>query len=382
MAQQLQVQRPLRVARVAAGLLLACGLSLVGCGSSRVAPTPSAAADATPTAAAAAAAAPDKDQLPGARGSVAGRTERLLVYLPAAGDTLAGIATRFLERADRAWQIADANGSAWEVNAGMPLIVPLGNAPSPIRVDADGLQTVPILCYHRFGNGASKMIVAPSQFEAQLAWLAQHNYRVLRLSDLAGFLAGREALPQRSVVITIDDGYESVYRHAYPLLKKYGFAATLFMYSDFIGVGEGLSWAQLQEMASSGLIDLQAHSKTHRNMMERGSGETDAIYRQNIEQELRTPRQVLERKLAAAGVRVRHFAYPFGDANDWVLEGMRRNDYELGVTVNPGGNPFYAHPLMLRRTMIFGDHDLDDFKARLQTRKPTPRAAVREPAPQ
>ena len=83
------------------------------------------------------------------------------------------------------------------------------------------------------------MMVSAPQFEAQLDWLARNNYQVLRLADVAGFLAGKKALPQRSVVITIDDGYETVYRHAFPLLKKYGFPATLFVYTDFIGSRDG-----------------------------------------------------------------------------------------------------------------------------------------------
>ena len=62
-------------------------------------------------------------------------------------------------------------------------------------------------------------------------------------------------------------------------------------------------------------------------------------------------------------------AYPYGDADDLVLESMLRNGFELGVTVNPGGNAFYADPLLLRRTMIFGDHDLEAFKARVQIRR-------------
>ncbi len=330
---------------------------------------------------------PDKDAVPGARGSVVGRSDKLLIYQPAEGDTLAAIATRLLGRADGAWQIADANfrsespgagastppptsslSSAWQPSAGVPLVVPLTGS-APVGVDADGYQAVPILCYHRFGIGPSKMIVSPSQFEAQLAWLARNQFRVLRLSELAGFLAAREALPQRSVVITIDDGYESVHRHAFPLLKKYGFAATLFMYTDFVGSRDGLSWVQLQELAKSGLVDIQAHSKTHRNLIDKGASESDTAYRQNIDTELRVPRQALEKRMAALGVKVRHFAYPFGDANELVLEGMQRHQYELGLTVNPGGNPFFAHPMMLRRTMIFGDHDLEDFKSRLQIRK-------------
>lgn len=283
-----------------------------------------------------------------------------------------GIAARFLGGAERAWRIADANGQLWRPQAGQPLVVPLviGN---PLGVDAEGVQTVPILCYHRFGGGQSKMIVAPAQFEAQLDWLARNHYQVLRLSDLNDFLAGKAALPQRSVVITIDDGYETVYRHAFPALKRHGFPATLFVYTDFIGARDGLSWSQLQEMAASGVIDIQAHSKSHRNLIERGAGESDAAYRQAIDTELRQPRAVLQRRLGAAGIRVRQFAYPFGDANELVLEAMQRQQYELGLTVNPGGNAFYAEPMMLRRTMIFGDHDLDDFKARLQTRRPIAR---------
>ena len=301
-------------------------------------------------------------------GDVAGRSDRLLVYLPRDGDTVAGVATRFLGSADRAWQIADANGQRWRLADGQPLVVPL-TAGSALGVTADGAQAVTILCYHRFGPGQSKMMVAAPQFEAQLDWLARNNYQVLRLADVASFLAGKKPLPQRSVVITIDDGYESVYRHALPLLKKYNFPATLFVYTDFIGSRDGLSWAQLQELAASGLVDIQAHSKSHRNLIEHAADESDASYRQNVEAELRQPRATLERRLAAVGVKVHHFAYPFGDANEVVLDAMQRLNYDLGVTVIPGGNAFFAHPLMLRRTMIYGDHTIDDFKAKLQVRR-------------
>lgn len=189
---------------------------------------------------------------------------------------------------------------------------------------------------------------------------------VIRLADLAGFLAGRQALPRRSVVITIDDGYESVHRIAFPLLKQYGFPATLFAYTDFVGAGsEALSWAQLQEMQASGLIDVQSHSKSHRNLIERAAGETDERYRANIESEMRVPRELIDRRVA--GARVRHLAYPYGDANELVMESAARHGFELAGTVIPGGNGFFAQPLMLKRTMIFGDLNLEGFKSKLQT---------------
>jgi peptidoglycan/xylan/chitin deacetylase (PgdA/CDA1 family) len=313
---------------------------------------------------------------PGARGRVLARSDRLLIYLPEPDDTPQAIAARFLGSASLAWRVAEANGLRPTADSlagfGGAVVVPLVTT-NLAGVAGESFQTVPILCYHRFGTGNSKMIMPPAQFEAQLDWLQRNGYTVVPLSALSGFLAGRDALPPLSVIITIDDGYESVYRYAFPALRKHGYAATLFVYTDFIGTRDGLSWAQLEEMAVSGVIDIQAHSKSHRNLVERSSDEGDAAYRQSIEAEVKVPRTVLEKRLSTAGVKVRHMAYPFGDANQGVLDALARNDYDLGLTVSPGGNPFYAHPLMLRRTMIFGDHTLDDFKARLQTQRPLAR---------
>ena len=82
---------------------------------------------------------------------------------------------------------------------------------------------------------------------------------------------------------------------------------------------------------------------------------------------MRVPHDVIEKRLQ---VPQRIYAYPYGDANELVLAALARQHYALGVTVNPGGNPFWAHPLLLRRTMIFGDFDLAAFKARLVTSRP------------
>jgi peptidoglycan/xylan/chitin deacetylase (PgdA/CDA1 family) len=309
-------------------------------------------------------------------GKVLGRSDRFIVYQPIVGETLRSIAARFLGSESRDWVIGDFNGIA-QAEADRPLVVPLKSI-NPMGVYADQYQTVPILCYHRFGNGsvtgtingngAAKMAMSGSNFAAQLEWLAHNDYHVIPLSQLVGFLEGRQALPKRSVVITIDDGYESVHRIALPLLRKYGFPATLFVYSDFVGASDALSWAQLQDLTASGLVDVQAHSKTHRNLIEHDAADTDDRYRQMLETEARTPRDILERKLQ---IQVRQYAYPYGDANQAVLDVLTRQRYQVGVTVNPGGNGFFAQPLMLRRTMIYGDQDLTSFKLKLQIARAT-----------
>lgn len=292
---------------------------------------------------------------------VLARNQRLLIYWPVAGDSLASLAQRFLGSASRGWEIGEANDIT-QPRAAAPLVVPLEPI-NPTGVRADRVQTVTILCYHRIGQGASRMSLPTASLALQFEWLSANGYQVIRLRDLLGFLQGRQAVPPRSVVLTFDDGYESHYRLVLPLLRQYQFPATVFLYSDFVGGGDALSWSQLQEMVASGLVDVQAHSKTHANLLERGTDESDAAYRQRIETEVRAPRELIERRLQQP---VENFAYPYGDANDTVLELLARHRYQLAVTVHPGGNPFYAQPFMLRRTMIFGNHDLEDFKALLQ----------------
>lgn len=295
--------------------------------------------------------------------AVLARNERFAVYLPRAEDTLASIARSYLGEAERAWEIAEFNQIA-ELTAGEALVIPLRPV-NPLGVVARGYQTVPILCYHRVGPRTNLMVMPRETFAAQMEYLARNNYTVIRLSDVVDFLAGKRALPPRAVVITFDDGHVSTYQHAYPVLRQYGFPATFFLYTDFLGAGEGLNWTQIREMAQSGLIDFQSHSKTHANLMVRQPGESDQRYAERIHAEFRVPRDLIEHNLAGNG-KVTHYAFPYGDANAQVLERLTQTGHQLGLTVNPGGNAFFAYPLMLRRTMIFGGASMESFRGALQ----------------
>ena len=300
-----------------------------------------------------------------ANGEVLARNERFVLYRARGSDDLRGIAARFLSDADKWWRIADYNEGI-RLRAGTIVVVPL-EPPKPGGVDTRQFQTVPILCYHRFGPGTSKMIVSAANFARQMQWLADNDYRVIPLSELAAFLEGHADLPKRAVAITIDDGYRTVYEHAYPILRKHGFPATVFLYTDFVGAGDALDWKQMREMVDSGLVDIQAHSKSHSNLIQRAPGEDAKAYATRIDREIAAPIKVIESRLP---VDVARFAFPYGDVNQDVLEHLARHDYELGFTVNPGGNGFFAEKFMLRRTMIYGDHSLAAFKARLETSLP------------
>jgi peptidoglycan/xylan/chitin deacetylase (PgdA/CDA1 family) len=401
---------------------LATAVLLAGCGST---PPPIPGPPAPNTAP-----APRTEAAAGPEGLLLARSEQVLLVRPGPGATWANLARHWLNDASRAWEVAALNATDPATPAPAPTApLPPGREPvllplrpvNPTGLQGEQQQTVTILCYHRIGTGLGRMGVPPERFAQQMEWLAGNGYTVLPLAQVSGFLNAARALPPRSVVVTFDDGYESVYRHAFPVLRRLGFPATLFLYTDFVGAGgDALSWAQAREMAATGLIDFQAHSRSHANLTQRHADEAEPAYRQRIDEEVRAPRDAIQRELAGAtagtaapsrsrtatrssrtvpgstqapaptpaaptarmepapadpaAATVQHFAYPFGDGNEAAREALRRQRYELGLTVNPGGNPFQAHPLMLRRTMIFGSHDLEAFKARLQAQRPLPPA--------
>jgi peptidoglycan/xylan/chitin deacetylase (PgdA/CDA1 family) len=293
---------------------------------------------------------------------VLGQDKDFAIVVAQRGEDLVSLAQRYLGDPHKSWWIAEFNGID-KVQAGQDLVIPL-RARNPYGVYANGFQTVPILTYHRFGPNRSAMTVPAAAFEAQMEYLAQNGYRVIPLAQLARFLDGKEPLPRKTVAITIDDGYRATYQIAYPILKKFNFPATVYLYSDFVGAADAMTWPQMQEMTRSGLIEIQPHSKTHANLTVRQPGETEARYAERIRREVDAPISAIKERLAASTFS---FAYPYGDVNETVVDLLGRQGVPFGVTVTAGGNGFFAYQYMLRRTMIYGTEDLEQFKAKLAT---------------
>ena len=261
---------------------------------------------------------------------VIGRADGELVVVPGPGDTLQTLASQFLGDPSLYWQIADANDTG-ALTPGREVVVPL-EPRNPTGVYDDGYQVVPILNYHRFDRSGNRLAVRPEDFRAHLEYLAQNDYRVVALDDVLAFMRGERALPKRAVAITIDDGYRSTYEVAYPLLVEFGYPATVFVYSDFVGRG-GMSYAQLSEMEGSGLIDIQAHSKTHADLTKQLPGESHSAYRNRIEREIDDPARRLSGKL---GEDIRQYAYPYGAANSYVMERSAGERLRHGFDGDPG----------------------------------------------
>ena len=295
-----------------------------------------------------------------ASAGVVARSDAFVIYRTAQGDTYRSLARRFLGDADRDWEIAEF-GDNDSLAPGSEVVIPLTPV-NPAGVYPDGYQTVPILCYHRFGDKQAKMVVSPEEFTAQMAYLTDNGYRVVPLAAVAEFLAGQRALPPKAVAITMDDGYRSNYQYAYPELKRHGFPATIFLYTDFLGGGAALRVEEMREMLASGLVDIQPHSKAHTNLALPTAEEDEATYARRLEQEVVGSAARIRQLL---GVPIHTFAYPYGDTDRQVIALLDASGYRLGATVQAGGNPAFAPPFLLRRTMVYGGDDLATFREKL-----------------
>ena len=288
------------------------------------------------------------------------KDNNFVVLITQTGDSLSSLAQQYLGDASKAWQIAEFNNID-SIIPSREIVIPL-KPTNYTGITVDGYQTIPILCYHRFGNRHTKLAVSEKNFRQQMQYLKDHNFHVVRMSDIADFLTAERQLPKKSVVITVDDGYRSTYDVAFPILKEFNFPATVFLYTAFTGATDALTWPQAKEMVNSGLIDMQNHSETHPNMALKKVGESESDYKKRIYTEIDTPATKITRHI---DIPMHTFAYPYGDTNPLIIDHLKKNNYQLGVTVQPGSNATFSYPYMLQRTMIFGDDSIDDFKKAL-----------------
>ena len=270
------------------------------------------------------------------------------------------LALKYLADRFDGWQISELNGrSAFRGGD----IVSIPQQPlNPASIYGHGARSIPILCYHQFTPGADakrRLEVSADAFERQMRVLAEGGYQVIPLKKLLSILQGDSAIPPKAVVLTIDDGYRSVYTYAYPILKKYGFSATLFVYTDFIGGAAALSWKQIKAMKESGVIDVESHTKSHSSLAFNTQRESLAEHQRRIADEIDGSAQVIKQRL---GERPTILAYPYGASSRYVVEYMAKTHYALGATVKRGANTAYADPLLLQRTMIYNNHSLSDFE--------------------
>ncbi len=204
---------------------------------------------------------------------------------------------------------------------------------------------LPILMYHSVDLTVPKgnvLTVSLDTFERQMAFLKKNHYSVLALDSLADYVSGQKKVPPRAVVLTFDDGNQDNYTYAFPVLKKYGFCATIFLIVSEVGQPGRLSWEQIRQMHDSGLISFGSHTLTHCFLDSKRSKE-------DLEPEILGSKKELEEKL---GKKVKTFSYPMGRFTPLCVETVKDAGYKVAVVTNPGGKYSNRDIFALKRLRI------------------------------
>lgn len=225
---------------------------------------------------------------------------------------------------------------------------------------------IPILFYHKisFPKPNAKirdLYVSPVQFQRQLKYLKWRGYETIRLDDLFKWLSLGKPLPKRPIILTFDDGYEDNYTYAFPILKKFGFTATIFLITKDIGGLSGwadsqekirepiLSWEKIKEMADYG-IDFQPHTHTHPSLPK--------LDEQQIREEVVVSKEIIEKELQK---KADFLCYPYGHFDSKTEQILREVGYKGALTTKRGLVKQNDNPYELHRIGIKDRHGLLTF---------------------
>jgi peptidoglycan/xylan/chitin deacetylase (PgdA/CDA1 family) len=231
-------------------------------------------------------------------------------------------------------------------------------------------KKIPILMYHSISNHANpkfkQFTVSPKLFAEHMAYLHQHRYTSMTVTQ---FLAARSQngakLPERPVVLTFDDGFADFYTEALPMLRRYGFAATLYVATGFMNgmsrwlqhEGEAnrpmLTWDQLREISANG-IECGGHSHSHPQL--------DTLSPAQAYREIAQSKRLLEDHLAQ---NISSFAYPFGYHTPSIRRQVQEAGYTSACAVKHAMSSDMTDPFSLARLMVKSDTDVDALAALL-----------------
>ena len=225
---------------------------------------------------------------------------------------------------------------------------------------------IPILLYHSIDNTGSVISILPQDFRAQMRYLCRAGYRTIRLSEYLEYMNGNRKPSEKMVVITFDDGFRNNYIEAFPILKKYGFTATIFISTSHVGKRSSwesdvflpelsmLTWDEIKEMSDYG-IEFESHACRHCFLSRLSDAE--ARY------EMTESKRIIEKK---TGHRVQFFCHPYGDWSADTKRLAKECGYKAAFTQPGFGSVSSKEDLYdLKRIGTAQFSCLEDFKAGL-----------------
>jgi peptidoglycan/xylan/chitin deacetylase (PgdA/CDA1 family) len=218
---------------------------------------------------------------------------------------------------------------------------------------------IPILMYHHVGDLPpdadalrTDLTVLTANFEAQMNFLADQGYTTMHLVDLVKHLESGEPLPDKSIVLTFDDGYDDNYVNVFPTLKDHGFVGTFFVIGSPTDYGSPgyLRWEQILEMYNNGM-EIGAHSLTHRYNLGQMRPSTQ-------DTEIKNDNKLMVDHLPNW---TPIFSYPSGSYNQYTIDLLNSLGYVAAVTTNQGALQSSGAPDELRRIRIRGEWNTQQF---------------------
>lgn len=219
-------------------------------------------------------------------------------------------------------------------------------------VQAEQSIKIPILAYHRFGPKVTdSMMIKTSEFAQHLKWLKDNHYTVIPLRTVVNYFSGKGPQPpDRSVVITVDDGHKSVFTEMQPLVKKHHIPVTLFIYPSAISKATyAMTWEQLIQLKQTGLFDIQGHTYWHPNFKREKKKLSPAKYQEFVKVQLSKSKNVLDKKMNAT---IDLLAWPFGIYDDELEKAAVNAGYVMAFSIDARGASKSEKPMEQPRFLI------------------------------
>jgi peptidoglycan/xylan/chitin deacetylase (PgdA/CDA1 family) len=232
-----------------------------------------------------------------------------------------------------------------------------------------------ILMYHMVSSHKKNtkfngLRVEPIEFEKQIKYLVKNNWNFFTMSEL---VEEKNNLPEKSIAITFDDGYEDNFTNAFPLLKKYGVKATIYIVVD----RHGREWSskrkeknnngelknesklldeQIIELIDSGLIEIASHTMTHDNL--------PALNKEQKIYEIKSSKEEIEKKF---NIKCNSFCYPFGLYDKEDIKIVQESGYTNATITKKGIDDISkSNDFELKRITISGKDNMIAFKIKLK----------------
>ncbi len=212
-----------------------------------------------------------------------------------------------------------------------------------------------IFIYHKVGdNRTPSTNVSIKKFKEQMEYLKANGYNVISLKKLVGLLKKKEKLPKKCVVLTFDDGYRSIYKNAFPIIKHYHYKITVFLPTEAIEkhYPDYLTMKQIEEMRKYG-ADFESHSYSHPRFTSPPKPMTKKEYENWIRSDLTKSIEFFKKRF---GYKPFAFAIPYGDYNKTVISIAKSLGFQAILTQDATALNRFTPLWLLPREPILGKH--------------------------